>query len=83
MYIAVHHIVMICVSMHIALINMSEHPCAIHIGYSLCYPIVGAMYIDCDNMIIFNLYLQYVLLLCLMYCFGQYVLNRLLKITIV
>ena len=72
-HIAVKHIATL---MHIAPINMFEDPCAIHISYSLCRLIVGAMHFDCENMIVFNTF-KYVLS-CLMYCFGQYVLNRLL-----
>ena len=53
-HIAVHNIATMCASMYIAPINMSEHPCAIHIGYLVCYPIVDVMDTDCDNMMVFN-----------------------------
>ena len=70
MQIAVHNIATMCVSMRIAPINMSEDPYAIYIGYSVCYPIVGAMHIDCDNMIVLNTFNTSCR------AFGQYVLNR-------
>ena len=48
-YCAVQYIATMCASMHITLINMSEDRCTIHIVYSICCPIVGAIHIDYDN----------------------------------
>ena len=59
-HIAVQYIAMLCASMHITPINMSEDPCAIHIVYSICCPIVGATHIDSDQYDCLQ-YLQYVL----------------------
>ena len=36
-YIVVQYIATMCASMHIAPINMSEDPCAMHVTYSVCY----------------------------------------------
>ena len=56
---AVHNIATMCAAMHITPINMSEDPCAIHIVYSVCCPIAGAIHIDYDNMIVFNTFNTY------------------------
>lgn len=62
-----------CALIHIA----HEYPCEIHIGYySVCCPNVGAMCLDCDNMIAFNILIRIVKFDVL---FGQYVLSHLLK----
>ena len=53
-HIAFHNIATMYASMHITPINMSEDPCAIDFGYSVCCPIAGAIYFDKDNMIVFN-----------------------------
>ena len=58
-HIAVHNIATMCASMHITPINMSEDPCAIHIVYPVCCPIVGAIQVDYDNMIVFNTFNTY------------------------
>ena len=52
-HIAVHNIATTRAPMHITPINMSDDPCAIHIVYSICCPIVGAIHIDYDNVIVF------------------------------
>ena len=59
--------VAMCVSTQIAPINIFQDPCAI-IGYSIRCPIEGAMYVDCDNLIVFNIPTTS----ChgLVYCFG-------------
>ena len=48
-----HNVAMVCASIHIAPINTSGELFAIiYIGDSIRCPIVGAMHIDCDNMIV-------------------------------
>ena len=64
-HIAVHNIATICASMHITPIIMSEDPCAIHIVYSVCCPIVGAIHVDYDNMIVFNTFSTYCHIRCI------------------
>ena len=58
-HIAVHNIATMCALMHTTPINMSEDPCAMHIVYSVCCPIVGAIHVDYDNMSNFNTFNAY------------------------
>lgn len=56
---AIHIAAVVCVPMHIAPVKrLFEDFCA-HIGYSICFPIVGAMNFDCNND--YFQYLRYVL----------------------
>ena len=57
--IVVQNIATMCTSMRIAPINMIEDLCEIHIGFPICCPIVGAMHIDSDIMIVFNTFNTY------------------------
>ena len=66
-YIAVHNIGTMCALMHITPINMSEDPCAIHIVYSICCPIAGAIHIDYDNTIVFSSFNTYCHIRCIAY----------------
>lgn len=59
-YITVQNIAMICASsMYTSPINVYGDPCAKHIGYSICWPIVGVMHTGYDNMIVFNSFNMY------------------------
>ena len=64
-HIAVHNIATMCASMHITSINMSGDPCAIHIVYSMCCPIVGALHVHYDSMIVFNTFNTYCHIRCI------------------
>ena len=73
MHIAVQNMAMLCAFIRIDPIKIFEDPCAI-IGYSIRCPIVGAMYVDCNNIIDFNI--SSTSCHSLAYCFGQYVLSQ-------
>ena len=64
-HIAVCNIATMCPSMHITPINTSGDHCVIHIVYSICCPIVGAIHIDYNNMIVFNTFNTYCHIRCI------------------